>query len=404
MPGLVDAHVHIAGYAEGSPAGAPFKPVKSFLRLLLLNGVTTVRDTGNAIETIRYVREWGERFAGPRVFAAGPLLDVPPLMWPFSRIVREPGAAAREVELLRLEGMDFVKSYRNVPDAVLAALVAAASERGMDVAADVQATTALAACRHGVRSLEHAANLIDERSLPGLGGDGFGGAQGRARLWSRVDLRGAVVEELTAELVARGTFVCPTLLVSHRWCDLQAMVDEPYLDYMVAVMPYHQYFKRMRGGLGMAIGRKFMKQYLPVPKPSRAEKAEIDAGLRRLRDMVGRLHRAGVRLVAGTDTPNPSIVPGFSLHQELALLAEAGLPTTAVLAAATSSAADLLRRDDLGVVRPGALADLLLLDGDPTADLGETMNIRALFKGGVEVDREQVLAKFRASQEQGEER
>ena len=160
MPGLIDSHLHIAGYVEGSPAGVPFQPMKNFMRLLVLNGITTVRDTGNSIETIQYMREWGERFIGPRVFSSGPLLDVPPMVWPFSRIVRDPASARRQVEMLHLEGMDFIKSYRNVPADVLTAIVETARSFGMDVAADVRALPAIDAARCGVRSLEHAMNLL----------------------------------------------------------------------------------------------------------------------------------------------------------------------------------------------------------------------------------------------------
>ncbi len=400
MPGLIDSHLHIAGYVEGSPAGVPFKPVKDFLRLLVLNGITTVRDTGNSIETIQYVREWGERYAGPRVFASGPLLDVPPLVWPFSRIVREPAVARRQVELLHLEGMDFVKSYRNVGPEVLAAIVETARGFGMDVAADVHGVSALEACRLGVRSLEHAFNLFDGRALGLPDDEAFRGAQGRARVWHHFDPASEKAEEMIAALLEQGTYVCPTLLVSHRWCDLDAMVHEPYLDYMVAVMPYHQYFKRMQGAFGMAIGRRIMKDYLPVPRPSRSEKAEIDDGLAKVRAFVAMLHCHGVPLVAGTDSPNPSIVPGFSLHQEMALMVEAGLSPLDVLAAATSRAAALLRRDDLGGVRPGCHADLLLLDADPTEDIRHSRRIRAVVKAGRPIDLDHVHAKFQESLKQ----
>lgn len=397
MPGLIDSHVHIAGYVEGSPAGAPFEPMKAFLRLLILNGVTTVRDTGNSIETIRYVQEWGRRYHGPTVYASGPLLDVPPLVWPFSRIVRNPERARREVELLAAEGMDFIKSYRNVPREVLAAIVEAASEHGLDVAADVQAVPAIEACELGVRSLEHAINLVDESSLPGSEGSNGSGPQDRVRLWRHLDSAGPEVGHLSSRLRDRGTFVCPTLLVTHRWVDLEAMVNEPYLEYMAAVMPYHQYFKRMRGMVGMAVGRRILQRYMPMPKPSRAEKEEIDAGLANLRELTRRLHAEGVRLVVGTDSPNPSVVPGFSLHQEMALLVASGIPATGVLAAATSRAAELLRRDDLGRVLPGAQADLLLLEGDPTEDVSATMDVQEVVKAGRRVDREDVLERFRRS-------
>lgn len=397
MPGLIDCHVHVTGYVEGSPAGVPFKPVKDFLRLLILNGVTTVRDTGNSIETIQYVREWSDKYRSARVVAAGPLLDVPPLVWPFSRIVRDGETARRQVDLLHLEGMDFIKAYRGVAPEVLEAIVAAADRHGMDVAADVGKATALEACRAGVRSLEHALNLFDERTLPEASGDLAPGIEGRLSFWSRVDLRSAGVSEMLDEFRARGTAVCPTLLVTHRLSDLDAMVSEPYLDYMVAVMPYHRHLKRLRGRFGRTIGRGIMNRYLPMPSPTAAAKAEMKAGLEKLREVTRLLHEAGVQLVAGTDAPNPSIVPGFSLHQEMALMVEAGLSPSAVLACATSAAAKLLRRDDLGHVRPGACADLLLLDGDPTADISETRNIRAVLKGGEWVDRDRVLERFKKS-------
>lgn len=405
MPGLIDSHLHIAGYVEGSPAGVPFQPMKNFMRLLVLNGITTVRDTGNSIETILYMREWGERFIGPRVFSSGPLLDVPPMVWPFSRIVRDPESARRQVEMLHLEGMDFIKSYRNVPAEVLVAIVETARSFGMDVAADVRALPAIDAARCGVRSLEHAMNLLDESLFPEIpsiaeakDGD-FSGADGRARFWSHVDLEAPIVDELIAVLKEHGTFVCPTLLVTHRWCSLDDMVQEPYLDYMVGVMPYHSYFKRMQGTFGKMIGRHYLDKYMPMPSPSRKEKDVIDRGLANIREITKRLHEAGVRIVVGTDSPNPSIVPGFSLHQEMSLLVASGLPAEAVLTYATSAAADLLRKDELGRIKPGALADLLLLDGDPTEDITHTMQVQDLIKGGVKVDRSKVLEKFKATLE-----
>ena len=207
------------------------------------------------------------------------------------------------------------------------------------------------------------------------------------------------MDELIGVLKEQGTFVCPTLLVSHRWCSLDDMVQEPYLEYMVGVMPYHRYFKRMQGTFGKVIGRHFLDMYMPMPSPSRKEKAAIDSGLAKIREMTKRLHEADVRIVVGTDSPNPSIVPGFSLHQEMALLVATGLPAEAVLAYATSAAADLLRQDDLGRIKPGAFADLLLLDGDPTEDITMAMQVQDLFKGGVKVDRSKVLEKFKATLE-----
>src|SRR6202011_488704 len=156
---------------------------------------------------------------------------------------------------------------------------------------------------------------------------------------------------------------------SRRWCLVEEMVNDPYLDYAAAVMPYHKYFKRLRGPVGMTFGGRYMRQYMPIPNLGRSQLAEVQRGLLRMGEMTRLLIQAGVRVVAGTDSPNPSLAPGFSLHQELAEMVRHGIPAEAVLASATSAAAALLRQTDAGVVRPGANADLLLLDASPLDDM-----------------------------------
>ncbi len=126
-------------------------------------------------------------------------------------------------------------------------------------------------------------------------------------------------------------------------------------------MPYHGYLARMRGSIGMRVGRKFMARYMPIPNLDRDERREVEAGLDRQAQMAAALVEGGVRVVAGTDTPNPSLTPGFSLAQELAAMVAAGISETEALTSATSRTGRLLGREDLGVVPPGAQADLLLL-------------------------------------------
>jgi len=133
-----------------------------------------------------------------------------------------------------------------------------------------------------------------------------------------------------------------------------------------------------------------VRQYMGIPELSRDEREEVVAGLSRMGELVAALHAAGVKVVAGTDTPNPSLAPGFSLHEELAAMAEAGIPASDVLASATSRAGELLGDGDLGVVRPGAHADVLCLDADAASDLGALGRIREVFVRGERVDRERL--------------
>src|SRR5690606_16248977 len=99
------------------------------------------------------------------------------------------------------------------------------------------------------------------------------------------------------------------------------------------------------------------------------------------------LHAAGVPILAGSDAPNPSTIHGATLHRELELLTRAGLSPVAALAAATSVPADAFGLGDRGRIAVGRWADLVLVDGDPTADVTMTRRIAEIWKGGVRLDR-----------------
>ena len=392
MPGLVDAHVHISGYREGMPAGRPFEPVKHFLRLCIANGVTCVRDTGNALETIAYAREWSDRYGGPRVFSAGPLLDVPPLTWPFSRIVRDAAAARREVAVLAQEGVDLIKAYRRIDAGTLTAIVAAAREHGLPVAVDSELTPVRHASAIGVRSLEHMANVLDEPDAPAPS-NGHPGPAARALRWGHVDVRSDAVRSLGEELAERGTYVVPTLLVTRRWTFFDELVNDPHLELFAAVMPYHRHLVNLSNPVGQRIGRRFVKRYMPVTELSRSERALAERGTAAMGEVLAAYTELGVPVAAGTDTPNPSLAPGFSLHQELAEMVRRALTPLQALTAATASAGRLIGRDDIGVIRAGACADLLVLGGRADRDIAKLGSIEAVMKDGRWIDRDEALGK-----------
>ena len=105
-------------------------------------------------------------------------------------------------------------------------------------------------------------------------------------------------------------------------------------------------------------------------------------------DLVGRLHRAGVPILAGSDSPNPFVYPGFSLHDELGLLVRSGLSPAEALRTATINPATFLGvTDSLGTVARGKVADLVLLDANPLEDIANTRRIRAVIQGGRLLDR-----------------
>jgi imidazolonepropionase-like amidohydrolase len=394
MPGLIDAHVHIAGYREGSPVGAPFEPEKNFARLCALAGVTTVRDLGNSVETIAYMREWSLKFQGPRVISSGPILDRPPLAWPFSRMARNGDEVRHAVHQLAGEGLEWIKAYRGVEPEVFGTVVEAATSHNLPVAVHCGRTTASQASDAGTRSLEHISHALPDLLAGHSNGNLPGDGSGYALAWANVDPGGSAATEFVQRLKANGTWMCPTVLVSRRWALIDEMVNEPKLDYAAIVMPYHRELKRMQNPVGMRVGRMYMSRFMPVTTLSRRERKQAEAGLANMAELVVRMHREGVRLVAGTDSPNPSLVPGFSLYDELALLQDAGLSGTEALTLATSAAGELLSDEHAGVIARGAVADVLCLDGDPAHDVRELTTLTGVLARGQWLDLERMRSKL----------
>lgn len=123
--------------------------------------------------------------------------------------------------------------------------------------------------------------------------------------------------------------------------------------------------------------------------------ARQEREFRELLALVALLNRSDVRLLAGTDFAASILYPGFSLHDDLALLVEAGLTPMHAIQTATRNPAQMLGRNDLGTVAAGKLADLVLLDADPLADIRNTQKIRAVVSRGKLFDRralDQLLA------------
>jgi len=120
-----------------------------------------------------------------------------------------------------------------------------------------------------------------------------------------------------------------------------------------------------------------------------AERAPTAAMFQLRLDYVGAAHRAGVRLLAGTDAWNPYVFAGFSLHDELELFVEAGMSPLEALRTATAAPATFFgRQQELGAIRPGYLADLVLLEANPAESIGNTRRIAAVVASGRYFDRE----------------
>lgn len=360
LPGLIDAHVHVwQGF---------------MLPLLLDHGVTTVRDVGNTLaraQGLAAAVARGERL-GPRLRYCGPLLDGPAPIWGplLSEELTAPEQAPAVVERLHASGVCGLKLYAKLAPEVAAATIAAGHAHGLPVTAHLEQTTPAEALAAGVDGIEHATSLA--RALlspaPPPSADPRQNARQEWRRWAALDLDSPVVEALAARLVAANTYLTATLIVHdpERWRSGPTRPELAWVPEKTA-SPW-----QTLAGL--------------FATPAEADQALAQEAFAAQRALVGRLHRLGVRILAGTDTPNPYVIPGLSLHDELAHLAAAGLSPAEALAAATGGNAVALGwGDELGTIAAGRRADLVLLapGANPLGDITQTRRIVRVWRDGV---------------------
>jgi cytosine/adenosine deaminase-related metal-dependent hydrolase len=378
IPGLWDMHVH--AFHEASANG-----------LALAHGVTGMRDMGDLLAPLEAWRRQVRTGAlvGPRVVYAGAILDGdPPLPWrPFNVQVTDSAGAARTVDSLAARGVDFIKTYSTLDTAVLRHVVAAARRRGLTTSGHLPAgMTPAWGARAGLRTQEHLYGFLQAASARGRElGDSLRAIL-RARpspfaVYQAMDRQSAILldsfdparaEAEYAALRAAGAAVVPTLAVLEypSRLDDSAFVHDPALRGIPAVM-------RARA-TSVASVREAGRG-----RDAAFERRLFEAHLRTVRG----LHRAGVTLLVGTDAPNPFTAPGDAIHRELALFVRAGLtPMQAIEAATRVPARFLGMADSLGTVERGKLADLVLLDGDPLADIANTRRVHAVLADGALVD------------------
>ena len=140
--------------------------------------------------------------------------------------------------------------------------------------------------------------------------------------------------------------------------------------------------------------RKFWPKYATSFKPETLEQRKKE--FRSYQDLTGLLFRSGVQLLAGTDEPEPSVAPGFSLHEELELLVESGLTPAAALQTATINPARILKQEkEMGSIEQGKRADLVILNANPLADIKNARRIYRTIRAGTISDPDVLLRMVR---------
>lgn len=368
VPGLIDTHVHL------ELVGAAALP------LFLAAGVTTVRDLGGQIEGLTAARRsLAEGAVGPRLLFAGRFIDGDPPTWPNQPAgSNEPEGAVALVDACLAAGADAIKLYTTLPPESVRRCIEHVDRR-VPVTGHLGRTLASEAMAAGINGLEHALLTPYNDFAPEELRTAAGEVMATPGFWQKL-YRGWLAAELDSDrgrrwidlLVARDVSLCPTLTV------MPGAGDEPDPEL-----------------LRVAPGAELRWQAARAARPAAALEAHQAARRTRakLQELVARVHAAGGRIVAGTDTgPIANLIPGFGLHEELAHLSGAGLSHMEVLRAATQRAAQALWRDDIGTIEAGKRADLLLLRSNPLDDLRALRDIQRVVHDGRAFDPAAVLA------------
>lgn len=391
IPGLWDMHVHTTVRPESDLSS------RSLLALYLAYGVVGVRDMGGDWSRLQPLRKElaAGTLPGPVLLAAGPFVDGPQTAAPTVLPVANPEEARAAVRKLKSEGVDFVKAQAGLSREAFFALADEARKARMVLAGHVpESMNAVEVSDAGQKTMEHVspalpgdagillacssreeqlrrelAALRELEAKPGASADEYRARTRKLQADLLDSYDAAKADTLMRRLVKNETWVVPTLIWSQSFRPLSK-------EDTGAALPMNQLPAKLRRR--WLAGRQ---RYLDAVAPETLALNQRVA--RKSLDLVRALHRADVPLLAGTDSTDAFVLPGFSLHQELELLVQAGLsPGEALRAATVNPAAFLDQAQERGAVEKGRLADLVLLDANPLEDIRNTRQIYGVVKGG----------------------
>jgi imidazolonepropionase-like amidohydrolase len=372
IPGLWDMHVHTA-------FNDPVWDEKLLYPLYIANGITGVRDMGGVLDALEQRRQHIEssEVLGPHMVIGGPFL-VGGKSDSQSIAVNTPEEARSAVEMLKKRHVDFIKILSSVPRDSYFAIAEQSRKEHLPFVGHVPIYVSLTeASNAGQKSIEHLtgfalaasseetqlrqqllqANATHDRAAYFAAGQ---------RASETFDAAKAAV--LISLLAKNNTWQVPTLVWTQTQADLEHAPQE-FLKYVPASI----------------------RTQWKLPQTSPEQLAEYKRDAAHNPEIVKAMQRRAVRLLAGSDGPDPMVVPGFSLHRELELLVENGLTPIQALQTATLNPAQFLGMGEkYGTVEKGRIADLVLLDENPLTDIRNTSKIAGVMVEGKYHSREEL--------------
>jgi cytosine/adenosine deaminase-related metal-dependent hydrolase len=376
VPGLIEAHTHAAFDAD--------------MRAYVKNGVTTIRFAGLNQATVEGLRERINRGAliGPRILSCGPMIDQPPPAYPeWSVAVGTPTEAAAAAErLIRVHDLEALILTQRVTAPVMRAVIEVAHAHGRPVVGQTWEVDGKEAAALGIDELHTSSRVYESKMYPRDRLLCYASIADRlaltSRAWASIDW--AATQSIMETMVKHGVVYCGMQVITQFQvgdgaAELEADSDFATLFGEEERQAFRDFTRRLQGG--------WTQEDLDYGRAANEQRMEW---MRRFRGLGG-------VLIAGTDMQ----FGGIMLHRELRNLEALGMSRLEVITAATGGCARALRLDnELGMVRDGLRADLVVLRRDPINDLGALRDIECVFKDGTAVwsdgsagDRSQDMAK-----------
>lgn len=358
MPGLIDSHVHY------------FDP-DTFGPLLLNHGIVLVRDMGNPTDQALQLRQALHNgiIPGPELITTGWILDGdPPQIPPISLTCTSSEQGRERVRQQVLAGVDQIKVYSNLEKDVYLAIIDEALHHGVKPVGHVpEAVYIDEAARAGQRTCEHMfgfekmiAKLLGEELIIQKGGMGA-----NIQYWMRLpEVNRTSLRNKLKIIKETGMVICPTLVVffGHSRAKEISNGSYPYLEN---------------------VSSKIRNIWNMFWNPTESEIDLYKKICPHMQAFVFELFTAGIPMLIGTDLTTFGIIPGYSLHEEMKLWQDAGIPPLEVLRSATITPARFFNMEsDLGKIEPGKMASMVIVRGNPLQDISHANEVAAVFLRG----------------------
>ena len=371
IPGLVMMHEHL--YYPTGP-GVYGNLSESFTRLYLAGGVTSMRTAGNAngygeLGIARAIAR-GEK-PGPWIDATAPYLQGPGLDIGQMYELKDAADARRMVSFWADAGATSFKAYMNITRAELAAAIQEAHRRGMKITGHLCSVTYREAAALGIDNLEHGFFVATD-FVRGKKPDVCPGQNVGAAAMDTVAPDGATFDALMRDLIAHHVAITSTLTVFQTFTPGQPMPHG--LEVLDPILRKHfeDFYAQLQRAPSSTFGKAFARD----------------------RAMELRFARAGGVLLAGTDpTGAGGVIPGFADQRQIELLVGSGFtPLEAIRICTLNGATYLGRADRIGSIARGKQADLVVVRGNPAANISDVENVELVFKEGVGYDPKKLIA------------